>query len=248
MSFLGKASPEIVVAGCQNTMFRIDAEQGLINEEVCTYSSPFHEHNRSSIQMSTGSEYTMMKFCRYIVAGTSQGRIHLLEPETMTVIKEWEAHSSKINWMDAQNNYLVTCGWTTRPHAPPMLDRLAKVFDLSTREQLAPISFPSGAAYVQMHPKMSTTAIIASQSGQLQVVDIHNPNTFNVHHANIGYSSFMAGLVMAPSGEAWGLVDQDNAVILWGSPKTVQFSEPANPTVFADEKPATAIMELDSDL
>ena len=125
-----------------------------------------------------------------------------------------------------------------------MLDPLAKVFDLNTREQLNPISYPSGAAYVQMHPKMSTTAIIASQRGQLQVVDIHNPNTFNVHHANIEYTSSLAGLVMAPSGEAWGLITQENTVILWGSPKTLRFADSSGPLENADEvasPPATAI-------
>lgn len=34
MSFLGKSSPEILVAGCQNVMFKIDIEQGRITEEV----------------------------------------------------------------------------------------------------------------------------------------------------------------------------------------------------------------------
>lgn len=189
----------------------------------------------------------MMKFCRYVLAGTNTGSIHVIEPDSLAIVKEWQAHSSKINWMDAQNNYLVTCGWTTRPHAPPMLDRLAKVFDLNKREQLPPISFPSGAAFVQMHPKMSTTAIIASQNGQLQVLDIHDPNTYNVHHANIGYTSCLAGLVMAPSGEAWGLIDQDNAVILWGSPKSVRFADSSNPTVNADEVAPPQTMAVDTD-
>ena len=34
MSFLGKSSSEILVAGCQNIMFKIDIEQGRITQEV----------------------------------------------------------------------------------------------------------------------------------------------------------------------------------------------------------------------
>ena len=34
MSFLGKSSSEIIVAGCQNVMFKVDIEQGRIIEEV----------------------------------------------------------------------------------------------------------------------------------------------------------------------------------------------------------------------
>lgn len=34
MSFLGKDSSEILVAGCQSTMYRIDVEKGVVLQEV----------------------------------------------------------------------------------------------------------------------------------------------------------------------------------------------------------------------
>lgn len=34
MTFLGKSNSEILVAGCQNAMFKIDIERGHIIEEV----------------------------------------------------------------------------------------------------------------------------------------------------------------------------------------------------------------------
>ena len=34
ISFLGKDNSEILVAGCQNTMFKIDVEKGRVTEEV----------------------------------------------------------------------------------------------------------------------------------------------------------------------------------------------------------------------
>lgn len=34
MSFLGKDTPEILVAGCQGTMYKIDVEKGFITEQV----------------------------------------------------------------------------------------------------------------------------------------------------------------------------------------------------------------------
>ena len=175
-----------------------------------------------------------MRYCRYICAGTNRGAVHLLDPENFNTIMTWQAHSTAINWMDAQNNYLVTCGWSTRPNGARMLDPFAKVYDLREKKQLAPISFPGGAAYVQIHPKMSTTGVIASQAGQMQVIDIHNPNTSNVHHAGIMYPNLLLGLIMAPSGEAWGMIDKDNAVHLWGSMDRIQFAETNNPTEFAD--------------
>lgn len=38
MSFLGKESPEILVAGCQSTMYKIDVEKGVVLQEVDLHS------------------------------------------------------------------------------------------------------------------------------------------------------------------------------------------------------------------
>lgn len=164
-----------------------------------------------------------MKFCRYVCAGTNQGTIHLLDPGDLTVVMAWQAHSTAINWMDAQNNHLVTCGWSTRPNGARMLDPFAQVYDLNKKKQLPPLSFPGGAAYVQMHPRMSTTGVVASQAGQIQLVDIHNANTSHLHQVGILYPNLLMGLVMAPSGEAWCMIDKDNAVHLWGSANGLRF-------------------------
>lgn len=115
-----------------------------------------------------------------------------------------------------------------------MLDSFAKVYDLREKKQLAPISFPGGAAYVQMHPKMSTAGVIASQGGQVQTTDIHNPNSSTLHHAGIFYPNLLLGIVMAPSGLAWAMNDQENTVHLWGAAGRLQFAEIKQATEFAD--------------
>lgn len=183
-----------------------------------------------------------MKYCRYVCAGTVTGRVNVLDPETLTIVKSWQAHPSSIHDMDAQNNYLVTCGWSIRPYGPPMLDILAQVFDLRKLEQLRPIPFPGGAAFVQMHPKMSTTGVVASQTGQLQVVDLMNPDTSNIHQA--GLSTYMLNLAVAPSGAAWALTDQENAVHIWGSSKQLLFAEFADPPEFADDPAPLPLIPL----
>ncbi|KAL8823818.1 MAG: hypothetical protein Q9191_005520 [Dirinaria sp. TL-2023a] len=188
-----------------------------------------------------------MKYCRYVCAGTNHGEVHLLDPANLNVIMAWQAHSTAINWMDAQNNYLVTCGWSTRANGARMLDAFAKVYDLRDKKQLAPISFPAGAAYIQMHPRMSTTGVVASQAGQLQVIDIHNPNTSNLHHAGIVYPNSLRALVMAPSGDAWGMLDNDNAIHVWGSPDRLQYAERKNGTEFADPSGVTTSISWDGD-
>ncbi|KAI9806554.1 MAG: poly(A)-specific ribonuclease [Piccolia ochrophora] len=215
MSYTSRGTSEILVAGLQTSMFLIDVEKGKVTKEI------FVEDG-----------YTILRLSRYICAATGTGSVHLLDPSTFKLIKAWKAHSAAINDMDAQNNFLVTCGYSPRQQQSFMLDPLANVFDLRTLMPLPPIPFHAGAAFVRMHPRMSTTGIVASQNGQMQVVDLMNPNTVNLRQAIV--SSYLTGLDLAPSGEALALADADCFIHLWGSPNKVSFTEFSNPTEFAD--------------
>lgn len=191
----------------------------------------------------------MMKFCRYICAGTTSGAVHFLDPDTLVSIKTWQAHSANLSDMDAQDSYLVTCGWSTRPYGPPTLESFAKVYDLKKLEQLPPIPFHTGAAFVQMHPKLSTTSIVSSMSGQLQVANILDPNTSNLLQANLGSYMSQSHLALAPSGAAWALADLEGVIQIWaGSLNNLRFTESAAPTEFADETLPLAFMDVDSDM
>lgn len=176
----------------------------------------------------------MKKGGQYICAATPNGTVHLLDSATFKVVKQWRAHNGLINDMDAKADFLVTCGWSLRQQQGYMLDPLANVFDLKTLMPLPPIPFQPGAAFVRMHPRMSTTSIVASQSGQLQVVDIMNPNTVNLRQINI-YDCLLYSLEMAPSGEALALTDTRCNIHLWGSPAKIQFAEYSNPIEFPDQ-------------
>ncbi|KAF2091807.1 hypothetical protein K490DRAFT_70560 [Saccharata proteae CBS 121410] len=217
MSFTSKGVHEVLVAGCQDTMFRIDVEKGTITE---------------TLQAEDG--YTLMKKGgQYICAATSNGTVHIIDPLNFRVVKKWKAHKEWINDMDAKSDFLVTCGYSRRQMQTYILDPFAYVYDLKTLLPLPPIPFHVGAAFVRMHPRMSTTSIVASQSGQLQVVDLMNPNTANVRQVNL-YETFLTGLEMAPSGEALALSDSLCSVRIWGSPTKVRFTDQSQPTEFPD--------------
>lgn len=50
MSFFGKNSSEILVAGCQNVMYKIDVDKGVIVQEVrlpASYQSTYSQGERS---------------------------------------------------------------------------------------------------------------------------------------------------------------------------------------------------------
>ncbi|KAL0934164.1 pab-dependent poly -specific ribonuclease subunit [Colletotrichum truncatum] len=96
---------------------------------------------------------------------------------------------------------------------------------------MSPIPFPAGAAFVRMHPRMSTTSIVMSQSGQMHVVDLMNPNTSNVRQANT--MTYLTMFEIAPSGEAVALADADYNIHIWGSPSKLRFVDFASQTEFA---------------
>ncbi|KAF9632784.1 hypothetical protein BFW01_g3647 [Lasiodiplodia theobromae] len=217
MSFTSKGVHEVLVAGCQDTMFRIDVEKGTITATLPAENS-----------------YTMMKKGgQYICAATTGGMVQIIDPSSFKVVKSWQAHKEWINDMDAKSDFLVTCGYSRRQMNNLILDPFAYVYDLKTLLPLPPIPFHVGAAFVRMHPRMSTTSIVSSQSGQLQVVDLMNPNTANVRQVNL-YDTYLTCLEMAPSGEALALTDALCSVRIWGSPTKVRFTDQSQPTEFPD--------------
>jgi PAB-dependent poly(A)-specific ribonuclease subunit 2 len=173
-----------------------------------------------------------MKRSRYICAATKNGSINILDSTNFGLLKTWNAHAALINDMDAQHDFIVTCGYSLRQQQSYMLDPLVNVFDLKNMQSLPPIPFPAGAAYVRMHPKMSTTTIIISQLGQMHIVDLMNVNTSNVRQAHV--LTYLSMFEIAPSGEAYALADAECNVHLWGSPSRIRFAELSNPTEFAD--------------
>ena len=167
----------------------------------------------------------------------------MLDPVSFKIVKTWNAHVGHINDMDAQNDFIVTCGGSHKQQAAQsyMLDPYVNVFDLKNMISMSPIPFPPLAAYVRMHPRMLTTSIVVSQQGQMHVVDIMNPNTSNVRYANV--LSFLNMVEMAPSGEALAMADSECNIHLWGSPSRIHFAEFAAPTEFADAEETVPQMD-----
>lgn len=182
-----------------------------------------------------------MRRSRYICAATQKGSINILDPSDFQVVKVWNAHSSLIQDMDAQNDFVVSCGCQFRGQGQSyILDVMVNVFDLKNMIALSPIPFPAGAAHLRMHPRMSTTVIVLSQHGQMHVVDLMNPNTSNIKQIS---GTHISMIDIAPSGEALVLADAENQIHLWGSPSRIRFGDVSNPVEFAE--PEETHIELD---
>jgi PAB-dependent poly(A)-specific ribonuclease subunit 2 len=186
-----------------------------------------------------------MKRSRYICAATQKGAVNILDSVTFNVVKTWNAHASGISDMDAQHDFIVTCGYSLRQQQNYMLDPLVNVFDLKNMVSLPPIPFPAGAAFVRLHPRMSTTSVVVSQYGQIHIVDLMNVNTSNVKQANV--LTHLSMIEIAPSGEAIILADAECNIHLWGSPSRIRFGELSNSTEFADPEDAATQVNWTND-
>ncbi|KAL9129564.1 MAG: hypothetical protein Q9217_002020 [Psora testacea] len=227
MTFIDRGA-SLLVAGNQNVMLKVDTGKGQVVEEIVSRS-----------------EYTMMKHGRYICAATNSGSVDFFEPTTLNVVKTWQAHTASISDMEVSGNSLITCGRSLRQHGPAMLETFAKVYDMKTMHQLPPIPFPAAAAFVQVHPRLSNTCVLGAQNGQLQVVDLVNPNTSNM----VVLGSFITHFLMSPSGNIWAVADQENMIHLWGSPnKPPTFNDVVQMPEYADDIEPVQHISIDEDV
>jgi PAB-dependent poly(A)-specific ribonuclease subunit 2 len=217
MSFVGKGNEELLVAGCQQQMYRIDVEKGTIIETLAS-NVPFTIMCRTS---------------QHICAAAHDGSIHLLDPKTLASVQKLNAYAGSVNDMDARGDYLLTCGWATQQYGGLGLERLVRVYDLKNQRPAAPIAFQQGAAFVKLHPKLSSTCFILSQSGAIHSIDVQNPDVPMMSFVPT-YEAQITGVEVMPSGKGLAITDSNCHIILWGSPSKMQFNEYSKPTDFAD--------------
>ena len=233
MSFTTANTSEIVVAGCQHQMYRVDFDKGIVTE-MLTPDKP--------------AAYTIMRRAKdFICAAEQEGSIHLLDAKTLAVVNSWNAYPGSVNDMDARGDYLLTCGWVQQQYHGLSLERLVRVYDLKNQRSVAPVTFGQGAAFVRMHPKLSSTCIVVSQSGAIQSIDVQNADMPTMKFAQT-FDSQLTGLELMPSGRGFALTDSHCQITLWGSPSKMQFTEFPQPTEFADAPSPTKQLEWSSDL
>ncbi|KAK9473883.1 ubiquitin carboxyl-terminal hydrolase-domain-containing protein [Dipodascopsis tothii] len=229
MSYTSRGTSEIVVGSRDGGLFKVNVDRGTVVSEIPSEDG-----------------YTVMRRGgRLICAGSAKGDIVLIDPVSLQVVRKFPAHSGGIADLDTRDNVLLTCGHTYRGSAY-LLDPLLNIYDLRTLRPQPPVPFPAGAGFVRLHPKMSTTCVVSSLAGQMQILDFVNPENAYVNQANI--SSFVTGLDISPSGDFLALSDGDGTVQVWGTQESSRFTEFCKPTEWPDTDlyPAPAMKVSDA--
>ncbi|EMC99672.1 hypothetical protein BAUCODRAFT_119247 [Baudoinia panamericana UAMH 10762] len=235
MSFTGRASrdDEIVVAGCQQQLYRIDVEKGLVIETLSPVAA---------------IPYTMMRrSTTCICAAAHDGSICLLDPYSLAIMHKWQAYAGTVNDMDARGDHLLTCGWAHQQYGGLGLERLVRVYDLKHQRPAAPIAFQQGAAFVRLHPKLSSTCIVVSQAGAINSVDVQNPDVPLMRYVQT-FDAQLTGLELMPSGKGFAMSDTHCHLVLWASPSKVHFTEYSKTTEFSDPQMAPKHLDWAADL
>lgn len=153
---------------------------------------------------------------KYICAGSIDGHIQLRDPRTLRIQQRVHAHPGGLIDMQAEGNQLYSVGWTMRL-GHPVPEPIVKVHDLRTMRPLVPIPFSSqgGPALLAVHPKRSSTVIVAAPSGQFQIVDVNNLGEATFHQVNL--SSYLTSMAMSPSADFLAFGEADGSVHLLAS-------------------------------
>lgn len=179
-----------------------------------------------------------------VISGKSNGLVDVIDPNSNQVVKTFRAHGGVISDMDAKETTILTCGYSMRKTGL-VLDPLVNIFDLRAGKSLPPLAFPAGAAFVKLHPKLSTCAFVASHTGQIQILDFANPTSSQVrlHQASLGSTGILSDFAVSPSGGFLALADGPE-IQLWNnrSDDSGSFNEFAAPIDFPVD-PAASITQ-----
>lgn len=157
---------------------------------------------------------------RYICAGGSDGHIQLRDPRTLHLEHKLHAHPGGVIDMQSEGYHLYSIGWTIRL-GHPIAEAIVKVHDLRAMRSLAPVPFSAmgGPAFLALHPKRSSTFVVAAPHGQFQIVDVGNPGS-SVHQCTfhqVHTSTYLTSMAMSPSADFLAFGEADGSVRLWAS-------------------------------
>ncbi|KAI8355181.1 ubiquitin carboxyl-terminal hydrolase-domain-containing protein [Blakeslea trispora] len=228
---------ELLVAGQQDDMLVVSLARGTVTRKI-----------------SGASNIVVLKSLpRSICAGSLLGEVTLRDPRTMKIEQRVQAHTATLSDLDVSGNLLLTCGFSQR-QGSLIMDPLVKVYDIRMAVRtLAPIPFPSGPMFLKMHPTLSTTCLVASQTGQFQLCDVSSlimgsyaaPAQFH----QVQTSSYITAMDISSSAQSVVFADGASFVYQYADREEFDINPYSLPLTTPDiVQPITTTMKEDSPL
>ncbi|GAB5593792.1 poly(A)-specific ribonuclease [Umbelopsis nana] len=216
---------ELLVAGQQDELLVVNVNYGSISRKIAGAA------NTVVMKKAASS--------RLICCGSMAGEVTLRDPRTMNVEQRVQAHTGTLSDLEVSGNMMLTCGFSNR-QGSLMVDPLVKVYDIRMAiRSLAPIPFPSGPVFLKMHPRLSTTVFIVSQSGQFQVCDVTNVamglHTPAGQFYQIPTSSYITSIDVSSSGETVAIGDASSFIFQYADRQDYSINAYSDPLDAPDQ-------------
>lgn len=66
-------------------------------------------------------------------------------------------------------------------HGRPIPDPLVKIFDMRNLRTMSSFNFAAGPSFLAVHPQKSTTLVLTSNTGVVNIVDVLNSTSSEFH-------------------------------------------------------------------
>lgn len=191
---------------------------------------------------------------KHLLVGNANGSLDILDTSSNnSIVKSFQAHQQSFSKVDIQNFTLVTTGYSKRHNYGnvSVVDPLINVYDLRYLKPLAPVSFPAGASFVSLHPKVPNMCFACSSTGQLQFIDLFNIKNFKIYQVNLLQSASTSNpafinnvsqggtrivkMELSNSGDYLTLADNFNNLYLWSADNTSHFNNFSKPVDYPVE-------------
>jgi PAB-dependent poly(A)-specific ribonuclease subunit 2 len=107
------------------------------------------------------------------------------------------AHASTVQDLQATGNFFFTIGSSSRRgHDFP--DPLVKVYDMRNMRPLPPIPFSDGPAFINLLPMHTSSLVVTSAQGLVNVVDVSNTNPSGFYHLDT--TSYITSTAVSSNG------------------------------------------------
>ncbi|CAH8433004.1 unnamed protein product [Dicrocoelium dendriticum] len=154
----------IFLGGLQPTLLELDAQERW-GQVIRT------------TDVGIGGSVVLRSFTSGLCAGTTNGKVIVLDPRTHRgIVRELAAHTGEISDITvAPYGYsLVTCGWSRLGDSGLRVDRLLKVYDLRSGRAQAPLSTSLDPCFARFFSNSTNRLLTASQGGSFQTIECSN--------------------------------------------------------------------------
>lgn len=123
-----------------------------------------------------------------------------------------QAHSSGVQDLQVTGNFFFTIGRSLRRgHEFP--DPLVKVYDLRNMRPLPPIPFSEGPSFINLLPKHSSSLVVTSAQGLVNVVDVSDATNASGFY-QLETTAYITSVALSSSGSFIGFGDATGAIHL----------------------------------